>query len=88
MASSEMKHVVARVTKILGIIIAVAPIFVAYVGSLSSQTSMFDESSGSGSAFWLVFMTVPLGFVVARVGSIVGAILESRARKISRTQPK
>ena len=49
---------------------------------------MFNESQGSGAAIWLVFMTVPLGFVVAGVGAIVGSVLQSRAKSNSNPQTK
>lgn len=65
---------------IAGIVIAVSPIIKAFVGSFGSGASMFDESQGSGAAIWLVIMTVPLGFVVAGVGAIVGSVLKSRAK--------
>ena len=76
----QEKHRIASRSRIAGILIAVSPIIVAFIGSFGSHESMFDESSGSGAAIWLVFMTVPLGFAVAGVGAIVGSILQSRAK--------
>ena len=71
-----------------GILIAVSPIIMAFVGSFGSGASMFNESEGSGAAIWLVFMTVPLGFVVAGVGAIVGSVLQSRAKSNSNPRTK
>ena len=77
------KHWIVSRSKIAGILIAVSPLISAFVGSLGSQKSMFDESSGSGAFIWLMFMTVPLGFVVSGVGAIVGSVLQSRSRSKS-----
>jgi len=73
---------------IAGILIAVSPIILAIVGSFGSGASMFNESEGSGAAIWLVFMTVPLGLVVAGVGAIVGSVLQSRAKSNSNSRTK
>ena len=73
---------------VAGILIAVSPIIMAFVGSFGSGASTFNESEGSGAAIWLVFMTVPLGFVVAGVGAIVGSVLQSRAKSNSNPRTK
>lgn len=73
---------------IAGILIAVSPIIMAIVGGFGSGASMFNESEGSGAAIWLVFMTVPLGLVVACIGAIVGSVLHSRAKSNSDPRTK
>jgi hypothetical protein len=84
----QARHWLVRRSIIAGILIAVSPIIKAFVGSIGSGTSMFNESQGSGAAIWLVFMTVPLGFVVAGVGAIVGSVLQSRAKSNSDPRTK
>lgn len=74
------RHIAAKIGIVAGIFIAVAPIIVAFVGSLGSNVSMFDESSGSGAAIFLVFMTVPLGIAVAAIGAGIGTFLQWRER--------
>lgn len=76
----QKRQPVASVGIVVGILIAVAPIIAAFVGSSGSQASMFDESSGSGAAIWLIFMTVPLGFAVAGISVMVSRYLQWRAR--------
>jgi len=82
------RHWLVSRSIIAGILIAVSPIIKAIVGSFGSGASMFDESQGSGAAIWLVFKTVPLGFVVAGVGAIVGSVLQSRANSNSDPRTK
>ena len=65
---------------IAGILIAIAPIIIAFFLGLKTHTSMWDEGSGSGAAIWLMLFSLPLGFIVIVVGCIVGAILPSRPR--------
>ena len=62
----------------LAVAVAVYPIFMAFIGSLGSGASMFDESQGSGAALWLLMMSVPLGLVIFVVGEIIKSI---RGRK-------
>lgn len=76
----QARHWLISASIIAGILIAVSPIIRAFVGSFGSDSSMFNESNGSGAAIWLVFMTVPLGFIVSIVGVIIGSVLQSRAR--------
>lgn len=79
-APKRKQHWITTRTRIVGMLIAVAPLLIAFFGSLGSQTSMFDESSGSGAAIWLLFLSVPLGLVVAGIGALVGTIAQSRAK--------
>jgi hypothetical protein len=65
---------------IAGILIAIAPIVIAFFFGLKTDTSMWDEGSGSGAAIWLMLFSLPLGFIVIVVGCIVGAILPSRPK--------
>jgi len=84
----QARHRIVSGSIIAGILIAVSPIIMAFVGSFGSGASMFDESEGSGAAIWLVFMTLPLGIVIAAVGAIVGSILQSRAKSNSDRRTK
>jgi hypothetical protein len=77
-APKRKRHWIASRTRTAGILIAVWPIIMAFLGSLGSHASMFDESSGSGAAIWLLFMSVPLGLAVAGIGAMVGAVAQSR----------
>jgi len=76
----EKRHLVASLGSVAGILIAVAPLLVAFLGPAGTNGSKFDESSGSGAAFWLIFMTVPLGFGIATVGVVLGKFLQWRER--------
>ena len=64
---------------IAGLLIAIAPVIIAFIDGLISHTSMWDEGSGTGAWIWLVLFSAPLGFIVAVVGCIV-AFLPSRPR--------
>ena len=54
-----------------GLGIAFFPIAIAFVTSLINGTSMFDEGSGSGGYLWLLMGTVPIGFLLVVIGTIV-----------------
>jgi|GEM_PF-4942620 len=65
---------------IAGLLIAIAPIIIAFIEGQKTNSSMWDEGSGSGAVIWLMLFSVPLGFIVIVVGCIVGAVLPSRER--------
>ena len=54
-----------------GLVIALLPIVLAFITSLLNGTSMFDEGSGSGGYLWLLMGTVPIGFLLVVIGTIV-----------------
>ena len=54
-----------------GLVIAFLPIAIAFLTSLLNGTSMFDEGSGSGGYLWLLMGTVPIGFLLVVIGTIV-----------------
>ena len=55
----------------IGLFIAFLPIALAFITSLINNVSMFDEGSGSGGYLWLLMGTVPIGFLLVVIGSIV-----------------
>ena len=54
-----------------GLVIAFLPIALAFLTSLITGTSMFDEGSGSGGYLWLLMGSVPIGFLLVLIGAIV-----------------
>ena len=54
-----------------GLVIAFLPIALAFLTSLLNGTSMFDEGSGSGGYLWLLMGTLPIGFLLVVIGTIV-----------------
>ena len=55
-------------TLIAGVLIGLSPIAIAFFSSLGGN--MYDETGG-GAALWLLFMTLPLGFLIGIVGLIL-----------------
>jgi len=55
----------------IGLVIAFLPIVLAFITSLISRTSMFDEGSGTGAYLWLLIMSVPIGLLLIFIGLIV-----------------
>jgi cytochrome bd-type quinol oxidase subunit 1 len=55
----------------IGLVIAFLPIALAFITSLISRTSMFDEGSGSGTYLWLLIISVPIGLLLILIGLIV-----------------
>lgn len=47
------------------------PIVLAFITSLTSGSSMFDEGSGTGAYLWLLIMSVPIGLLIILIGVIV-----------------
>ena len=58
----------------IGLVIAFLPIVLAFVTSLISKTSMFDEGSGTGTYLWLLIISVPIGLLLIVIGLIVKLI--------------
>lgn len=75
------KHKVSSLSALAGLLIAVSPVVFAFIGSLGSGASMFNEGSGSGAVIWLLVLSVPTGLVVAGIGALVGSLLQSKANK-------
>ena len=55
----------------IGLVICVLPIVLAFITSLTSGSSMFDESSGTGAYLWLLIMSVPIGLLLVVIGLVV-----------------
>lgn len=51
-----------------GAFIGMLPLLVAIITGVITGYSPFSEGNGSGAVLWLLFFTVPLGFVVGAVG--------------------
>ncbi len=54
----------------VGLVIAFLPIALAFITSLISRTSMFDEGSGTGTYLWLLIISVPIGLLLIVIGLI------------------
>ena len=63
----------------VGLLIAFAPLLLAFIASLFQGGSMWDESSGTGGYIWLMMGTLPIGFVLIVIGVVVGIV-----RKLSK----
>ena len=61
-----------------GLILAVSPILLAFVTSLFQGGSMWDESSGTGAYIWLMFLTLPVGFVLVVIGLVMALVRRTR----------
>lgn len=55
-------------TMLAGVVIAFSPIAIAFFSTLGGN--MYDETGG-GAALWLLFMTIPLGFITGIVGLVL-----------------
>ena len=55
----------------IGLVIAILPIVLAFITSLISRTSMFDEGSGTGTYLWLLLISIPIGLLIMIIGLIV-----------------
>lgn len=63
----------------LALIVAFLPIALAFITSLINDTSMFDESSGSGGYLWLLMGSVPLGVAIFVIALIVKLLKRLRS---------
>jgi hypothetical protein len=61
----------------IGLIFAISPILLAFVTSLFQGGSMWNESSGTGTFMWFLFLTLPVGFLLVLIG-LVMALLRRR----------
>ena len=55
-----------------GMIFAISPLLFSLVASIFVDNA-FNESTALGSTPWLMFLTLPIGFVLVMVGLITGA---------------
>ena len=55
----------------IGLVIAFLPIVLAFITSLISRSSLFDEGSGTGTYLWLLIITMPVGLLLIVIGLIV-----------------
>jgi hypothetical protein len=61
----------------IGLMFAISPILLAFVTSLFQSGSMWNESSGTGTFMWFLFLTLPVGFLLVLIG-LVMALLRRR----------
>ena len=61
-----------------GFLVAVSPIALSFVTSLFQGGSMWDESSGTGAYMWLLFLTMPVGFVLIAIGLVMMVVRRTR----------
>jgi hypothetical protein len=62
----------------IGLIFAISPILLAFVTSLFQGGSMWDESSGTGTFIWLMFLTLPVGFLLVVIGLVMALVRRTR----------
>jgi TRAP-type C4-dicarboxylate transport system permease small subunit len=62
----------------VGLLIAISPILIAFITSIFQGGSMWDESSGTGAYIWLMFLTLPVGFVLSATGLVLQIIRKLR----------
>ena len=61
-----------------GFLVAVSPIALSFVTSLFQGGSMWNESSGTGAYIWLLFLTLPVGFLLVVIGLVMMVVRRSR----------
>ena len=61
-----------------GLIFAISPILLAFVTSLFQGGSMWDESSGTGTFIWLMFLTLPVGLLLVVIGLVMALLRRKR----------
>ena len=54
-----------------GQFVTVSPIIGAFLSSLLTGGSMFNESTGGGAVIWGLFLTVPVGLILMAIGVTV-----------------
>jgi TRAP-type C4-dicarboxylate transport system permease small subunit len=62
----------------IGLLITISPILIAFVTSIFRSGSMWDENSGTGAYIWLMFLTLPVGFVLTTTGLVLKIIRKLR----------
>jgi len=61
-----------------GLIFAISPILLAFMTSLFQGGSMWDEGSGTGGYIWLMFLTLPVGFLLVVIGLVTVLVRRTR----------
>jgi uncharacterized membrane protein YhaH (DUF805 family) len=61
-----------------GLVFAISPILIAFITSLFQGGSMWDEGSGTGGYIWLMFLTLPVGFLLVVIGLIMLIVRRTR----------
>jgi len=61
-----------------GLIFAISPILIAFITSLFQGGSMWDEGSGTGAYIWLMFLTLPVGSLLALIGLVMMVVRRAR----------
>jgi hypothetical protein len=62
----------------IGLIFAFSPILLAFVTSLFQGGSMWDEGNGTGAYIWLMFLTLPIGFLLVVIGLVMAVVRRAR----------
>jgi TRAP-type C4-dicarboxylate transport system permease small subunit len=62
----------------VGLLIAISPILIAFITSIFQGGSMWDEGNGTGAYIWLMFLTLPIGFVLSATGLVLQIIRKLR----------
>jgi hypothetical protein len=62
----------------VGLLIAISPILIAFITSIFQGGSMWDEGNGTGAYIWLMFLTLPVGFVLSATGLVLQIIRKLR----------
>jgi hypothetical protein len=62
----------------IGLLFAVSPILLAFVTSLFQGGSMWDESSGTGTFIWPMFLTLPVGLLLVVIGLVMALVRRTR----------
>jgi hypothetical protein len=61
-----------------GLIFAISPILLAFITSLFQGGSMWDEGNGTGGYIWLMFLTLPVGFLLVVIGLVMVVVRRTR----------
>jgi uncharacterized membrane protein YhaH (DUF805 family) len=61
-----------------GLVFAISPILLAFITSLFQGGSMWDEGSGTGGYIWLMFLTLPVGFLLVVIGFVMMIVRRTR----------
>ncbi len=61
-----------------GLLFAISPIALSFITSLFQGGSMWNESSGTGGYMWLLFLTMPVGFVLIVIGLVMQVVRRTR----------
>lgn len=61
-----------------GLIFTISPILLAFIASLFQGGSMWDEGNGTGGYIWLMFLTLPVGFLLVVIGLVMMVVRRTR----------